>query len=371
MRITIFGLTLSSSWGNGHATPYRALLRALHRRGHELTFFEKDVPYYAQRRDFSACDFCNLELYQSWSEVRPRALMHARNSDVVIVASYCPDGADIADEVLWLARPLRVFYDLDTPITLSRLQRGPIEYLRPDQIPEYDLYLSFTGGAIIEELEERWGARLAQPLYGCVDPEVYRRVEERVDFRCHLSHLGTYAPDRQQKLDALFLEPSRRMRDRRFLLAGSLYPWEWQWGANVRKLEHVAPAEHPAFYSSSRATLNITRREMAEAGWCPSGRFFEAAACGTPILTDWWEGLESFFTPGEELCVVSEADQVVAALTAAPGELRQMAHRARQRALEEHTGDARAGQLLRYCEDAREYHGQRTPAVARPLQEAA
>ena len=367
LRITIFGLTLSSSWGNGHATPYRALLRALHRLGHDITFFEKDLPYYAQRRDLSRCDYCNLEIYGDWREVRSRALLLARDSDVVMVGSYCPDGALIADEVLWLARPLRVFYDLDTPITLNHLRCGPVDYLRPQQIPEYDLYLSFTGGAIIEELEERWGARLAQPLYGCVDPDIYRRATPCPELRCDLSYMGTYAPDRQQKLDALFLEPSRRLPERQFLLAGSLYPWEWQWGANVRRLEHVAPAQHPAFYSASRATLNLTRRDMEEAGWCPSGRFFEASACATPILTDWWEGLDSFFTPGEELCVVSDASQVVAALSGEDADLRRIAERARQRTLDEHTGDHRAEQLLGYLEQAREYHGQRTPAISRSL----
>jgi spore maturation protein CgeB len=371
LRITIFGLTLSSSWGNGHATPYRALIRALYRRGHDVTFFEKDVPYYAQRRDFTSCDYCNLELYSSWPDVRSRALMHARNSDVVIVASYCPDGSVIADELLWLARPLRVFYDLDTPITLNRLARGGVDYLRADQIPEFDLYLSFAGGAILEELEERWGARLAAPLYGCVDPDIYFRVPARPDYRCDLSYLGTYAPDRQPKLHELFLEPSRRMPERQFLLAGSLYPHEWSWGASVRKLEHVPPAEHPAFYSSSRATLNLTRREMAAAGWCPSGRFFEAAACGAPILTDWWEGLDSFFVPGEELSVVSDAASVMAALRGEDSALARMSLRARARTLDEHTGDVRAGQLLRYCDDARDYHARKPAVAVAPRQEAA
>lgn len=368
MRITIFGLTLSSSWGNGHATPTRALLRALHRLGHEVTFFEKDVPYYAAHRDFTSCGYCDLELYSDWKEVRSRALLHARHSDVVMVASYCPDGCQIADDLLWLARPLRVFYDLDTPITLNQLRRGSVDYLRVDQVPEFDLYLSFTGGAILEELEERWGARLARPLYGCVDPDVYHRVPPRAEFQCDLSYMGTYARDRQPKVDELFLEPSRRLPQRQFLLAGSLYPWEWQWGANVRKLEHIAPSDHPAFYSSSRLTLNLTRAEMASAGWCPSGRFFEAAACGTPILTDWWEGLDSFFTPGEELFVASDAAQVIAALDQEDVALASMGLRARERTLAEHTGDVRAQELLRHLEDARDYHARRLRPVAMPAQ---
>jgi spore maturation protein CgeB len=167
LHITLFGLTVSSSWGNGHATPYRAILRALHRRGHTVVFYEKDVDYYARRRDLPRCDFCRLVLYSSWEEVRPRAMRDAAASDVTIVASYCPDGARISDEVLQLPRTLRVFYDLDTPITLSALESADLEYLRRDQIPAFDLVLSFTGGETLPQLEQRWGARRARALYGC------------------------------------------------------------------------------------------------------------------------------------------------------------------------------------------------------------
>lgn len=352
MKITLFGLTLSSSWGNGHATPYRALLRALHRRGHELVFFERDVHYYARRRDFTACDFCQLVLYSSWAEVRARALRDAASSDVVLMGSYCSEGAAIADDMLGLDGPLRVFYDLDTPITLAGLERGDLEYVRREQIPAFDLVLSFTGGEILRELEQRWGARRARPVYGCVDPDVHHRVPARPSFACDLSYMGTYAADRQHKLDALFLEPARRRPELTFVLAGSMYPWEWRWPENVRLFEHVAPGEHPALYSSSRLTLNLTRDGMARCGYCPSGRFFEAAACGTPIVTDTWTGLETFFVPGEELFAASTADEVVAVLQASQEELDRVARRARERTLAEHTGDRRAEQMLGYFEEA-------------------
>jgi len=166
MKIVLFGLTLSSSWGNGHATPYRALLRGLHQLGHVVTFYEKDVEYYYWRRDFREVDYCELVLYLEWSEIRQRALRDAAEADAVIVGSFCPEGARIADEVLALERPLKVFYDLDTPVTLKELARGDLDYLRRDQLPAYDLVLSFTGGAVLEELEARWGARAAHPLYG-------------------------------------------------------------------------------------------------------------------------------------------------------------------------------------------------------------
>ncbi len=352
LKLTIFGLTISSSWGNGHATPYRAILRALG-ESHQIVFYEKDVEYYARRRDLAACDYCQLILYSDFDDVRTRALRDAAESDVVICASYCPRGARIADEVLELARPLRVFYDLDTPITLSNLAQGDLDYLRRDQIPAFDLYLSFTGGRILEELERDWGARLARPLYGCVDPDVHARVSARPEYQCTLSYMGTYAADRQHKLDALFLEPARGLPQEQFVLAGSLYPRQWEWPANVRRFEHVAPDRHAALYSSSRVTLNLTRDGMARTGYCPSGRFFEAAACETPIVTDAWEGLQTFFRDGEEIFVVNSAADVAAILCSPDDSLGVVAARARRRTLEEHTGRRRAQQMLAFFDEAR------------------
>jgi len=327
------------------------LLRALRRQGHDCTFYEKDVEYYYWRRDFASCDYCTLVLYPDWGTVRHRALADAASSDVVLIGSYCPQGARIAEEVLDLPTPLHVFYDLDTPVTLENLQGGGVEYLVAEQIPAYDLYLSFTGGAILQELEQVWRARRARPLYGCVDAEVYARVPARPEFQCRLSYMGTHSADRQHKLEELFLQPAGRLPEERFVLAGSLYPREWNWPGNVTRFDHVAPADHPALYSSSRATLNITREGMARTGYCPSGRFFEAAACGTPILSDWWEGLNEFFRR-DEIVVVGSAAEVISALGLDDLELASMAHRARQRTLEEHSGDCRARQLVNYCEQA-------------------
>jgi len=353
MKIVLFGLTLSSSWGNGHATPYRALLRGLHRFGHVVTFYEKDVEYYYWRRDFHEVDYCELVLYLEWSEVRQRALRDAAEADAVIVGSYCPDGASIADEVLALERPLKVLYDLDTPVTLKELARGDLDYLRRDQLPAYDLVLSFTGGAVLEELEARWGARAAHPLYGCVDPDVYHRVPPSPDFACGLSYMGTHSPDREQKLCALFLDVAQQRPSEDFLLAGTLYPKDWQFPANMRRVDHVAPARHAEFYSSSRATLNLTRGDMAANGWCPSGRFFEAAACGTPLFSDWFAGLDDFFSDGEELRIVRSTEDVIAAMDLADSELARMAARARERTLDQHTGSRRAEQLVTYLEQLR------------------
>lgn len=365
MKITFFGLTLSSSWGNGHATPYRAILRALHRLGHKVTFYERDVPYYARHRDFLQQDYCDLKLYSSWDAIRHQAVPEAAESDVVLTASYVPEGARIAEALLSLDSPLRVFYDLDTPITLERLAEGDLDYIHAAQLAAFDLVLSWTGGDAIAALERDFSARLVRPLFGCVDPDVYRPMRPRPAERCELSYMGTYASDRQAKLESMFLEPARLRPSSRFLLAGPLYPPEWQWPANVERSEHVRPADHPALYCSSRLTLNLTRETMAASGFCPSGRFFEAAACGTPIVTDWFRGLNSFFTPGRELLVANDAAEVLQALDLPDAELFSMARRARERTLDEHTGYQRALTMLAAFESARSL---RTP---KPQMEAA
>ena len=352
MKFTFFGLTISSSWGNGHATPYRAIIRALHQLGHEVHFFEKDAPYYSSRRDFDSCGYCRLTIYSDWNTIRAQALATAAESDAVITASYLPEGQRINDELLELPRPLHVFYDLDTPVTLRRMEQDVVDYLRRDQLSAFDLVLSFTGGKTLEVLQKEYGARLAKPLYGCVDPDDYLRCAPSREFACALSYMGTYSSDRQEKLNELLLEPARRNPDKQFLLAGSLYPWQWQWQPNVRRIEHVFPADHASFYSSSRLTLNLTRGEMAANGWCPSGRFFEAAACGTPLITDAWEGLDSFFDLRHDLRVVTCAKDVEDALKMPESNLQTMAGRARQRTLDEHTGSVRARQLLKYLEEA-------------------
>lgn len=364
MKITIFGLTVSSSWGNGHATPYRAILKALHRRGHRIVFFEKDVEYYALRRDFTRSSYCDLVLYRTWNDIRERALRDAADSDIVITASYCPDGVRINDELLEVDRPLHVYYDLDTPVSLSNLAKGDLAYVAQRQIPAFDLVLSWTGGDGLRELNERWGARRVRPLFGCVDPDIYRRVPARPEFASALSYMGTYAADRQQKVDNFFLEPARRRKELSFTLAGTLYPWGWQWPANVCRFDHVAPEQHPAFYSSSRLTLNITREDMARSGWCPSGRLFEAAACGAPIISDWWNGLPDFFAPGEEILLAHTSDDVMTALAMPGEELHRISARARERTLAENTGDHRAEELLQYCEEAANSATSWLPSIA-------
>jgi len=343
MKLVIFGLTISSSWGNGHATLWRGLCRALGARGHDVTFFERNVPYYAAHRDTASPEGCRLALYDSWEDVRPDAEATLSDADVGMVTSYCPDSRDACD-LLLESRAMRVFYDLDTGVTLSALRGGErVPYLPADGLAKFDLVLSYTGGRALDELRTQLGARQVAPLYGSVDPERHRPSPASNDLpRGHLSYLGTYAADRQDRLEALFIEPARRRPDSRFIIGGSQYPPDFPWTRNIFYVSHMPPPRHPAFYSSSTLTLNVTRAAMADFGYCPSGRLFEAAACGAPILSDTWEGLEHFFEPGREILVARNTDEALAALDLPDSELAGVARHARERTLAEHTADARA-----------------------------
>lgn len=354
MKLVIFGLTLSSSWGNGHATLWRGLIRALTRRNHDVVFFERDVPYYAEHRDLAELPGARLVLYRQWPQIAARARSEARQADVVVVTSYCPDAKPAAALVHAEApAALCVFYDLDTPVTLARLEAGEkVEYLPEEGLRDFDLVLSYTGGAALEALRGRLGARRVAPLYGHVDPQAHRPAPRDERFSADLSYLGTYAPDRQPALETLFVEPARRRPGQRFVLGGSGYPPDFPWAGNIWFVRHVAPPEHPPFYSSSRLTLNVTRRDMAAMGFCPSGRLFEAAACATPVLSDSWEGIGQFFTPGEEILLAGSAEEATAALDLPPAELARIGHAARERALTEHTSDCRAARMLALLDDA-------------------
>ena len=345
MKLVIFGLSISSSWGNGHATLWRGLCRALATRGHEIHFFEKDVPYYAEHRDLTEIPGVDLHLYPSWEEIWPAAVAQLRDADVGMVTSYCPD-ARHATEVVLSSTSLRCFYDLDAPVTLKRVRAGEsVEYLGPRGFQDFDLVLSYSGGKSLTELQNRLGARRTMPLYGSVDPERHFPVGPLDRYLADLSYLGTYSEDRQSALEALLIEPACRMPDRKFRIAGAMYPEGISWMENISFVQHLPPSEHPAFFCSSNLTLNVTRAPMAEMGYCPSGRLFEAAACGVPILTDYWEGLEQFFEPGSEILVAHNTDDALQALRLPDQQRLPMARRARERTLDCHTADLRSRQL--------------------------
>lgn len=354
MKIVIFGLTISSSWGNGHATLWRGLTNALTRDGHRVVFFERDVPYYAGTRDLYEIPGGDLLLYPDWHAIRTRALLETSDSDIAIVTSYCPDGVAAGDLILSAARGLTVFYDLDTPVTLSRLMRGEsLSYIGPNGLAGFDLVLSYTGGRALTELQSRLGARQVAPLYGHVDPDVHRPAPAAPQYAAHLSYLGTYAEDRQVGLETLFVEAARQRPDMRFVIGGAQYPQDFPWADNIFFVRHLPPGEHPAFFSSSPFTLNVTRRDMADMGWCPSGRLFEAAACGTALISDNWDGLDRFYTPASEILIADGTDDALAALDLSEAEVKGIAKAARDRTLAEHSSERRAAELIALCQAAR------------------
>ena len=343
MRIVFVGLSITSSWGNGHATNYRGLARALAARGHDVVFLERDVPWYAQNRDVPAPPYARTHLYASVGELRDAHHGDVAEADAVVVGSYVPDGRDVARWVLDTATGVRVFYDIDTPVTLAAVERGECTYLDDELIPRFDLYLSFTGGPTLERLERRFGARRARAFYCLVDPDRYAPVD--VDTKWDLGYLGTYGADRQGTLDRLMLEPARTERSRRFVVAGPQYPPDIVWPANVDRVEHLPPSDHAAFYCSQRMTLNVTRADMVRSGWSPSVRIFEAAACGVPIVTDPWPGLGDVLSPGREILVADGVHDTRRFMAMGDDTLREIAERARERVLSSHTAVHRAQQL--------------------------
>lgn len=342
MRLVVLGLSLSSSWGNGHATTYRALLKAFARRGHHIVFLERDQPWYASHRDLPEPEFCRLQFYD---EVDDLSLYEnlIGEADAVIVGSYVPEGVDAGRLVQRIARGITAFYDIDTPVTLAKLREESCEYLSPELIASYDLYLSFSGGPTLDLLMHEYGSPAARALYCSVDESAYRPID--VPSRYDLGYLGTYSPDRQPTLERLLLEPARRRPDLRFAVAGPQYPADIDWPANVERLEHVPPEQHPAFYGACRFTLNVTRADMIRSGYSPSVRIFEAAACGTPILTDIWPGIGDVLDPGREIVLVEGPDSVLAWLCCDEARRKTMAAAARRRVLAFHTAAHRAAEL--------------------------
>jgi spore maturation protein CgeB len=351
MNIVFFGLSITSSWGNGHATTYRALVRALVAAGHRVSFFERDQPWYAENRDLLSIDGAEIHLYKTLPDLK-RHRADIESSDAVIIGSYVPEAIPLANSLFGEVRGVMAFYDIDTPVTLSKLEAGDFEYIDRQTIPKYDLYLSFTGGPTLKTLEKKYRARRAVALYCSVEPEHY--FPEKTVPKWDLGYLGTYSADRQPGLQQLLLDPARELSERRFVVAGPQYPEEILWPANVARIEHLNPVDHRRFYNQQRFTLNLTRAAMRKAGYSPSIRLFEAAACGAPIITDAWSGLEAIFTPGEDILIARSAADVISYLRElSPERARNIGRRGRERILAGHTAAHRARELESYLAKAK------------------
>jgi spore maturation protein CgeB len=351
LNIVVLGLSITSSWGNGHATTFRGLIRELHKNGHKVTFLERDKPWYASNRDLKDFSYCNIILYNDLDELREKHTEMIRDADLVIVGSYVPEGVEAGKFVVETANGVTAFYDIDTPVTLAKIENKDFEYLHPDLIPRYDLYLSFTGGPTLKRLEEQYGSPMARPFYCSFDPELYFPEEQEIKW--DLGYLGTYSTDRQPPLENLMLQAAEQLTEAKFVVAGPQYPDDIHWPGNVERIEHLPPSEHRIFYNSQRFTLNITREDMIRAGYSPSVRLFEAAACKTPIISDYWEGIETIFEPGKEILISFSGEETVDYLNyTTETERQEIAHNALQKVLKFHTAAHRALELEDYYNEA-------------------
>ena len=351
MKIVIIGLSITSSWGNGHATTYRSLVSGLAQFGQEVLFLEQDRPWYSDHRDLPHPPFCDTVLYSEAADLREQHSEVIAEADLVIVGSYVADGPVVCKFVQETARGVKAFYDIDTPITLAALAQGRCEYITPDLIRGFDLYLSFTGGPTLRAIERRFGAKAARALYCSADPDL-NAPDPAIKPVFDLAYLGTYSLDRQPKLESMLCAPARLWPEGRFNVTGPQYPSMIHWPSNVHRAEHSPPDEHRAFYASQRYTLNITRADMIRAGFSPSVRLFEAAACGTPIISDFWPGIETVFRPNVEIAIAHRPEDVLETLRDTPDHVRlAMADRARSRVLQYHTGRHRAAELMSYVRD--------------------
>jgi spore maturation protein CgeB len=351
MKIVVIGLSITSSWGNGHATTYRALLKEMARRDHEIIFLERDVPYYAAHRDLPDPSFCKVHLYADNEALKKGYAPLIASADAVIVGSYVQGGVEVGNWVQQTAKGVKAFYDIDTPVTLAKLEKEDYEYLHPDQIAGYNLYLSFSGGPILTYLEQHYKSPAARALYCSVDPDHYYPENKMKNWE--MGYLGTFSTDRQPTVTNLLIEPAKEMDKGLFVVAGPQYPQDIEWPENVERIEHLPPSRHRDFYNSQKFTLNVTRQDMIKAGYSPSVRLFEAAACGVPIISDEWEGLTSLFEEGKEILIARNSNDVLHFIqTITEAERKQIGENARIKVMEAHTAKARAGELENYIQAA-------------------
>jgi spore maturation protein CgeB len=350
VRVAFFGSSLVSAYWNGACTYYRGIVRALHGRGHEVTFYEPDAFERQRHRDMDDPPWARVVVYEPESEAAVRRVVGAASAvDVVVKCS----GVGVLDDVLeeavaGLSGPgMRIFWDVDAPATLARLEADPDDPLR-SLIGAYDCVLTYGGGEPVVERYLSLGARTCVPVYNALDPETHHPVAPRAELAADLSFLGNRLPDREARVEEFFFGALARSAGRRFLLGGS--GWddrtrraEDAGGAALRYLGHVPTSEHNALNCSALAVLNVSRESMAANGWSPATRVFEAAGAGACLITDAWDGIEQFLEPGREVLVAESGEAVAAQLAALdPERARAIGQAARRRVLAEHTYAQRA-----------------------------
>jgi len=348
LKIAFFGSSLVSAYWNGAATYYRGIVRALHERGHQVTFYEPDAYDRQQNRDIDDPDWAKVVVYEATEEAARKCLAQAAaEADMVVKAS----GVGVFDEllereVLQLKTDDRlvVFWDVDAPATLDRVHHNPSDPFLP-LIPQYDLILTYGGGDPVVNAYQALGAKLCVPIYNALDTATHFPVAPDARFACDLAFLGNRLPDREARVDAFFLKPAALQPEKKFILGGS------GWGDkpltdNVAYLGHVYTHEHNAFNCTPKAVLNISRESMARYGFSPATRVFEAAGAGACIITDYWEGIDFFFEPGKEILVARDGAEVAAILAELTAEkAKAIGQAAYEKVLSAHTYSHRVEQL--------------------------
>ncbi len=347
MKIAFFGSSLVSAYWNGAATYYRGIIKALHQRGHSITFYEPDAYERQQHRDIPDPDWARVVVYPATEPGLESALNDAHGADLTIKAS----GVGVFDSELEAAVLERrtpgsrvIFWDVDAPATLERVQNAPSDPFLP-LIPQYDLILTYGGGQPVIDAYEALGAARCVPIYNGFDPETHYPVPPNPAFSADLAFLGNRLPDREARVEEFFLAPAAALPDQRFLLGGSGWD-DKSLPANVRYLGHVYTADHNAFNGTPKAVLNVSRSSMARCGFSPATRVFEAAAAGACLITDYWEGIEQFFEPEREILVAHSGAEVAALVRdLTPMRALKIRAAARRRALAQHTYALRVQQL--------------------------
>ncbi|WCR10824.1 glycosyltransferase [Paracoccus stylophorae] len=343
-KIAFYGSSLLSAYWNGAATYYRGILRALAARGYDITFYEPDVHDRQQNRDIDPPDWARVVVYDGTIPALRDAAAKAATADIVVKASGVGFQDDLLlTEVMGAARPdaLRIFWDVDAPATLAELRAASEHPLRT-ALPDLDLVLTYGGGQPVIDAYRALGARDCVPVYNALDPDTHHPVPPEPRFACDMAFLGNRLPDREARVAAWFFAPAAACPEARFLLGGS----GWQGHGmpdNVRALGHVPTRDHNALNASARMVLNIARDSMAETGFSPATRVFEAAGAGACIVTDAWEGVEMFLAPGEEILVARDGQDVADLVrSVSPQRAARIGEAALQRVLNEHTYTHRA-----------------------------
>lgn len=347
MNIGFYGSSLLSSYWNGAATYYRGLLKALSALGHDITFYEPDAYERQQNRDIDPPDWCRVVVYPGTIAALRNVAARARDHDVVVKAS----GVGFEDDLLFklvleAARPdaLRIFWDVDAPATLAELA-GAADHPLHDQIARVDMVLTYGGGDPVIYGYRALGARECIPIYNALDPQTHHPVEPQARFAADLSFLGNRLPDRETRVEEFFLKPAAALRHLRFLLGGSGWH-DKPLPSNVAAIGHVPTGDHNAFNNSPKAVINISRDSMALNGFSPATRVFEAAGAGACLISDHWAGLEMFLTPGEEVLVARDGQDVAEAMKSLTRErAHELGRAARARVLADHTYERRATEV--------------------------